>query len=345
MRLDVDLVDDRADAPARRGRANSAPLSTISSIGRPMPPSLTMMTGASSIAATARVREADDRPDARVPGALDDDDVLVRRDPLVGRRDLRAEIVVDAAHDVVGGEVARQGDRRHVVERIGQAERLAHQHGVLVGARAVDDEVALPDRLQEAEPQAALADRGEQAEARGRLAAVLAGGRQEDRAWRGHAAARRLRARLRAALDEVDALAQPRHELGIDHLRLEVLAEPLEHVGRDAEQHVRIGDEELRLVVVAHQRQAALERQPGLGVRDLGAEVVALDAVGVVQEVQRVVDDEPEARAPADEPLLDLGRQPDLAELLEDPSVDGEEADQRRAGSRRRASPAANARG
>ncbi len=32
--------------------AKSAPLSTISSIGRPMPPSLTMMTGASSIAAT-----------------------------------------------------------------------------------------------------------------------------------------------------------------------------------------------------------------------------------------------------------------------------------------------------
>ena len=36
-------------------------------------------------------------------------------------------------------------------ERVGQVEDLLHQHGVLVGARAVDHQVALADRLEEAE--------------------------------------------------------------------------------------------------------------------------------------------------------------------------------------------------
>ncbi|MBW3612698.1 MAG: GTPase Era, partial [Chloroflexi bacterium] len=93
---------------------------------------------------------------------------------------------------------------------------------------------------------------------------------------------------------------------------------------------VGIGDEELRLVVVAHQRQATLQREARLGVRQLRAEVVALDAIGVVQEVQRVVDDQPEARPPADETLLDVRRQADLAQLLEHPAVDGEKPHQRR---------------
>ena len=60
-----------------------------------------------------------------------------------------------------------------------------------------------------------------------------------------------------AALDGVHSLAeQPGDELRIDHLRLEVLAQALEHVGGDVEQHVGIGDEELRLVVGSDERSS-----------------------------------------------------------------------------------------
>ena len=76
--------------------------------------------------------------------------------------------------------------------------------------------------------------------------------------------------------------------------------------------------EELRLVVVADERQPALEDAPLLDVGDLGREVVALDAVRVVQEVQGVVDRQAEPGPPRDEPLVDLGRDPDLGDLLED---------------------------
>ena len=63
---------------------------------------------------------------------------------------------------------------------------------------------------------------------------------------------------------------------------------------------------------------------------DLRREVVALDAVGVVEEVQGVVDGQAEARAPGDEPLVDLGRDAHLGDLVEDFGRDGQEADQRR---------------
>jgi hypothetical protein len=57
---------------------------------------------------------------------------------------------------------------------------------------------------------------------------------------------------------------------------------------------------------------------------------VALDAVGVVEEVQGVVDREPEARTPRDQPLVDLRRDPDLGDLVEDLRRDGQEPDERR---------------
>ena len=41
LRVEVDLVDDRARRPARRGARRATALRTISSIGRPTPPSLT----------------------------------------------------------------------------------------------------------------------------------------------------------------------------------------------------------------------------------------------------------------------------------------------------------------
>ena len=126
---------------------------------------------------------------------------------------------------------------------------------------------------------------------------------------------------------------------------LEVWPEPVEDVRDEAVEHARVGDEELRLVVVAHERQPALEDAAVLDVGDLGREVVALDAVGVVQEVERVVDGQPEPCAPGDQPLVDLGRDADLGDLVEDLGRDRQQADQRGAGARDRASPGGIARG
>ena len=98
--------------------------------------------------------------------------------------------------------------------------------------------------------------------------------------------------------------------------------------------NTRVGDEELRLVVVADKRQAALEHAPLLDMGNLRREVVALDAVGVVQEVQGVIDGEPEPGPPRDEALMGLGRDADFRDLVEDLGCDGEQPDERRAGPR-----------
>ncbi len=132
--------------------------------------------------------------------------------------------------------------------------------------------------------------------------------------------------------DAVDRLPQPGHQLGLDHLRLEMLAQALHDVCGHAQQHVGVGDEELRLVVVADQGQPSLQGQPALGVRQLRPEVVPLDAIRVVQEVQGVVDGQPESRAPADQALMHIRRQADLAHLVEDLARDGQQPHQRRAG-------------
>ena len=97
-----------------------------------------------------------------------------------------------------------------------------------------------------------------------------------------------------------------------------------------------VGQEELRLVVVADERQPALQDPALVDVGDLGREVVALDAVGVVEVVEGVVDGQAEARPPGDQPLLDLGRDADLGHLVEDFRRDRQQPDQRRA---RRARP------
>ena len=103
------------------------------------------------------------------------------------------------------------------------------------------------------------------------------------------------------------------------------------------EEDARVGHEELRLVVVADQRQPTLQDAPFLDVGDLGREVVALDAVRVVQEVEGVVDGQAEAGPPRDEPLVDLGRDADLGDLVEDLRRDGQQPDQRRPRARARA--------
>ena len=110
--------------------------------------------------------------------------------------------------------------------------------------------------------------------------------------------------------------------------------EPLHDVGHEAQEDAGVGDEELRLVVVADERQAALQDAPVLDMGDLRREVVALDAVGVVEEVERVVDGQPEPRPPGDQSLVDLGRDAHLGDLVEDLRRDGQQPDQRRPGAR-----------
>src|SRR5436189_3482425 len=80
-------------------------------------------------------------------------------------------------------------------------------------------------------------------------------------------------------LDELDRVAQARKRLGLDRVGLEIRPEALHDVGHQAQEDARIGDEELRLVVVANEREPALQDPPILDVSDLRREVVALDAV------------------------------------------------------------------
>src|SRR3954452_1907384 len=136
------------------------------------------------------------------------------------------------------------------------------------------------------------------------------------------------------ALDEGDRIAQACERLGLDALGFEMGSEAFHDVRDEAQEDRRVGHEELRLVVVANERQPTLQDPAILDMRDLGREVVALDAVGVVEEVERVVDGEPEPRAPSDEPFVDLGRDADLGDLVEDLGRDGQQADERRPGAR-----------
>ena len=136
-----------------------------------------------------RVGEADDRAHPRMARPLDQHHVLVLRHLRGGPGHGGGQVVGDAAHHVVGGEVARQGHRAHVVQGVGQVEDLLHQDGVLVGARAVDHHVALPDRLEEAEPMTVGRDQRRQPQRDGGLSPVLAGGGQEDAARPAHSRA------------------------------------------------------------------------------------------------------------------------------------------------------------
>src|SRR5262245_35240289 len=82
------------------------------------------------------------------------------------------------------------------------------------------------------------------------------------------------------SLDLRDSVTQPRQRIGVDRIRLEVRTEPIEDVRHEPQVDRGIGHEELRLVVVADEREAALQDAPLLDMGNLRREVVALDAVG-----------------------------------------------------------------
>jgi hypothetical protein len=177
--LDVDLVDDRTQHPdTMRGEELAVQHDLIDrSADAPLAYDDDRRIEKSR---GLRVRETDHRSHARVPGTLDDDDVLAVCHALESGADLLSQVIADAAHHVVGREVARQGDRAHVVQGVRKIEDRLHQDGVLIGPCTVDDQVALANRLHEAEGVALVADRGQHAEAHRRLAPVLACRRQED---------------------------------------------------------------------------------------------------------------------------------------------------------------------
>ena len=102
----------------------------------------------------------------------------------VGRPDARRQVLHEPAFDEALGEAARDVDRAHLGQRLGQVEDVAHQDGVLVGGYAVLDQRALADGLHEPGRQAAAPEAVEDAEADGRLAPVLARGGEVDVAHR-----------------------------------------------------------------------------------------------------------------------------------------------------------------
>ena len=107
-------------------------------------------------------------------GALDEQDVPVR-EGRVRVADARAQVLDDLARDVRLREPARDVDRAHRRELVGQAEDHLHEDGVLVGGDPVLDDGPLADGLHEAWRQA-LPEEAVEAAERGRgLAAVLAG--------------------------------------------------------------------------------------------------------------------------------------------------------------------------
>jgi hypothetical protein len=103
----------------------------------------------------ACVGQPDDGAHPGVPRPLHQHHVAVRCHALVRIQHLGRKVLADAAHDVVGGEVAGQRDRAHIVQRIAQVEDRLHQDRVLVRARPIHHDVALADGLEEAQPMAA----------------------------------------------------------------------------------------------------------------------------------------------------------------------------------------------
>jgi len=119
-----------------------------------------------------------------------------------------------------------------------------------------------------------------------------------------------------ASFDERDRVLQPGEHLLVDGVAIGVRAKAFQEVDDEPEEDVRIGKEELRLVVVADQRQSTLQYPPLIDVGDLGREVMALDAVRVVEEVEGVIDGEAKAGASCHQPLMHFGRDAHLGDLV-----------------------------
>jgi hypothetical protein len=115
-----------------------------------------------------------------VAGALDEHDLTARGDGVDGSVDTGAQVLDDVTADERLREPSRDVDRAHELEGIAQAERRAHEDGVLVGRRVADERVALAHGLDEGRVQPTLDEGGEETQREGRLAAIHARGREVD---------------------------------------------------------------------------------------------------------------------------------------------------------------------
>ena len=102
------------------------------------------------------IGQADDRPDAGMPGPLHDHDVAARRDRRVCVADACAKVVRDPTLDERLGEAPRDVHRAHHGQLVGQPEHRPDQDGVLVRRHTVDHRIALADRLHEPGHEAAV---------------------------------------------------------------------------------------------------------------------------------------------------------------------------------------------
>ena len=130
------------------------------------------------------VRKPDDGADPGVPGALDEQHVAVRGERRMGGHDPAGQVLDDLAIDVALREPARDVDRAHLPQRLGEVEHGLHQDGVLVRRDAFLDDRALPDRLDEPGRQATALEAVHDPEAERGLATVLAGRGEVDVAHR-----------------------------------------------------------------------------------------------------------------------------------------------------------------
>ena len=130
-------------------RSKSAALRTISSIGRPDASLADDERRRPQRAAHVGIGEPDDGADAGVSGALDEQDVVAREGRVRGAGCARRGPPRPRPDERLG-EAARDVDRAHHRVGVGQAERRAHEDGVLVGRRAAHEGVALADGLDEA---------------------------------------------------------------------------------------------------------------------------------------------------------------------------------------------------
>jgi hypothetical protein len=146
---------------------------TISSMARPMPPLGDEQNFAVQKFCDARVRQIKYGADARVAGALDDDEFLFPRGAVEGILDAADEKVVVRVLDVFSREIRLDRDGTHRLDGNVELERFVDEHGVLVDALAVHVHEPLPDGLDEADAPAAFSQRGEKADGRGCFTVVL----------------------------------------------------------------------------------------------------------------------------------------------------------------------------
>jgi hypothetical protein len=173
MRIRVDLVDDGAHD-----------LNTVSREERAVEHDLVNGPADASFghdrrrrlqhARDRRVTQPDNRAYACVTGAFDEQELVTVGEGGVRLPDTAREVGRDLAPDVRLGEPARDVDRAHVAESVGQAEGRLHQDRVLVGRLAVDDRVALADRLRKTDVVTTILERGHEPQRDRRLAAVHA---------------------------------------------------------------------------------------------------------------------------------------------------------------------------